>query len=118
MRLFGHEIESYKQWLVVFVVVLLVASGLCGVQWAIVAGASGRLDPLVPLFILLGALEGLLMAVSAVGILLVLVLWPIAILLNRGAKRPKDNVQRSFEDAVISNEEQSKESSNEEPNDR
>lgn len=29
MNLFGREIEGYKQWFVLLITVLLVASGLC-----------------------------------------------------------------------------------------
>jgi hypothetical protein len=118
MHLFGREIEGYKQWFVLLVTVLLVASGLCGLQWAIIAGSGGRGGVLVPVFMLTGVAELTLMALSAVGILLVLIIWPISILYNRHAQPPKDNVQRLFKNAVSGDEEKSKDRSDEEPHDR
>ena len=118
MHLFGREIEGYKQWFVLLVTVLLVASGLCGLQWAIIAGAGERGGVLVPVFMVAGAVELTLMALSAAGILLVLIIWPISILYNRHTKPPKDNVQRLFENAVQGDEEKSKDRSDEESHDR
>jgi hypothetical protein len=118
MHLFGREIEGYKQWFVFLVTVLLVASGLCGLQWAIMAGAGNHGEGLIPVFMLTGATELILMALSGVGILLVLIIWPISIFYNRHAKPAENDVQQLFENAVSGDEEKSKDRSDEEPHDR
>lgn len=64
----------------------------------------------MPVFMLTGAAELMLMALSAIGILLVLIIWPISILYNRHAK-PAEN------DAP-GDEEKSKDRSSEESHDR
>jgi hypothetical protein len=103
MRLFGREIDSYPKALVALVAVFLASSGLCGVQWAIAGSLRGRgIGPLAPFIIFLGVVELAAMALSAIGILVLLMIWPISIMYNRFAKPPNDRVQRLFdkEDAV------------------
>jgi len=102
MRLFRHEIDSYPKALVAFAAVFLASSGLCGVQWAIATSIHSDMGTLGSFIIFLGMLELAAMALSAIGIVLVLIAWPIARLYGRVAKPPKDRVQRLFdpEDAV------------------
>jgi len=71
MKLFGHEVTGFAKALVILVAVFLVASGLCGLEWAIVAHSQGNGSLLLPL----GMIELAAMALSAIGIVVVLLLW-------------------------------------------
>jgi hypothetical protein len=93
MKLFGRELEGYPRTLVVLAAVLLVASGLCGVQWHFSMGSQQGSAILIPL----GVLELIAMLLSVAGIVIVLVLWAASALYARFAKPPKDNVQRLFD---------------------
>lgn len=94
MKLFGRKLEGYPRALAVLVAVLLIASGLCGVQWLSIGSQRGS-DILIPL----GVLELIAMLLSATGIVIVLVLWAASALYARFAKPPKDSVQRLFDGA-------------------
>jgi hypothetical protein len=73
MKLFRYELEGFAKALVILVAFLLVASGLCGLQWAASMGGS-RLDAV---FLPLGIVELIAILLSAVGIVLVLIAWGI-----------------------------------------
>jgi hypothetical protein len=81
MKLFGYELEGFAKALVILVAVFLVASGLCGLQWAASRGGS-RLDAV---FLPLGIVELIAILLSAVGIVLVLIAWGIRALFDRSA---------------------------------
>jgi len=102
MRLFRQEIDSYPKALVAFAAVFLASSGLCGVQWEIATSIDNKMGTLGSFIIFLGVLELAAMALSAIGMIVVLIAWPISRLYDRVAKPPKDRVQRLFdkEDAV------------------
>jgi hypothetical protein len=82
MKLFGREFDGYAKWLVILVAVLLVASGLCGIQLALFNSLEGSLSGL---FIITGLLELAAIVISIVGIVVVLI-----------AKPAKDRTQRLF----------------------
>lgn len=67
--------EGLTKLLVICATVLLLASGLCGMQWfiAISSGSSGGGlgTPLIPL----GVIELIAIALSMVGIVVILVFW-------------------------------------------
>ena len=95
MKLFGRELEGYARTLVILVAVLLVSSGLCGLQWAMQDKfANGLGWVLIPL----GVVELIAMVLSAGGIVVVLLLWIGAVFYARFGRAPKDGVQRLFED--------------------
>ena len=98
MKLFRHEIDSYPKALVAFAAVFLASSGLCGVQWAIATTIQGDMGALGAFVIFLGMVELAAMALSAIGIVLVLIAWPVSALYGRFAKPPNDRVQRLFDD--------------------
>jgi len=77
MNLFGHELEGFAKALVVLSVVLLVSSGLCGLQFVVSQGGEGTI--LIPL----GIIELIAIFVSAAGIVLVLIAWGIRALFGR-----------------------------------
>lgn len=81
MRLFGREVEGIPQLLVVFALVLLVATGLCGMQWAVQQQVPGGM--IGALFLGAGIVELLAMVISAFAILTLLLIWPLQILTNR-----------------------------------
>ena len=92
MKFFGRELEGYPRTLVVLAAVLLVASGLCGVQWLSI-GSQRSPDILISL----GLLELIAILLSVAGILIVLVLWAASASYARFVKPPKDSVQRLFD---------------------
>ena len=95
MKLFGRELEGYARTLVILVAVLLVSSGLCGLQWAMQDKfANGLGWVLIPL----GVVELIAMVLSAGGIMVVFLLWIGAMLYARFGWPPKDEVQKLFED--------------------
>lgn len=84
MKLFGRELEGFAKALVILVAVFLVASGMCGLQWAISMGPqSGAM--LIPL----GIVELIAILLSAAGIVLVLIAWGIRALFNRSADKSR-----------------------------
>jgi hypothetical protein len=89
MKLFGHEVTGLPKALVFLAAVFLVASGLCGLQLLASNHASGDW----PLFIPLGLIELAAMVISAVGIVVVLLIWIgsaiFASIANRGDADPK-----------------------------
>lgn len=106
MRLFGREIYGFQQILVLLVTILVVASGLCGLQWAVLAATKG-FGALSGLFMVTGAIELAVMILSIVGIAVVLIAWPISVLTTRFYKHPgmqKEDVQHLFEGADKKNE--------------
>jgi hypothetical protein len=72
MKLFGRELVGFAKVLVVLVAVLLVSAGLCGLQLAIGNRLASNSDTFL---MLLGIAELIAMLVSAVGIVLVLLVW-------------------------------------------
>jgi hypothetical protein len=80
MKLFGRELTGFPRALVVLVACLLVSSGLCGVQLLVNSGNSGNPGPIL---IPLGILELAVMALSAIGIFVVLLCWLAVIVWNR-----------------------------------
>ena len=92
MKFFGRELEGYPRTLAVLAAVLLIASGLCGVQWLSI-GSQQSPDILISL----GILELIAMLLSVAGIVIVLVLWTASALYARFIEPPKDSVQRLFD---------------------
>ena len=90
MKLFGREVEGFPKALVVLAAVLLVSSGLCGLQWAISMGSQRDASGLIPL----GILELVAIFVSAAGIVVVLLLWAVSAVYARFGKTPKNEVQK------------------------
>ncbi len=69
------NLEGPAKWLVIAVVVLLVSSGLCGLQIAMVAGGNQYGALFTRLFMFTGAVEVIVMALSACGIVVSLIIW-------------------------------------------
>jgi len=93
VKLFGREVEGFPKALVVLAAVLLVSSGLCGLQWAISMGSQRDASGLIPL----GILELVAIFVSAAGIVVVLLLWAVSAVYARFGKTPKNEVQKLFD---------------------
>jgi hypothetical protein len=64
--------------LVILVAVLLVSSGLCGLQVAILDSRRNGVDNLAATFALTGILELGVMLLSLAGIVLMLILWAVS----------------------------------------
>ena len=86
MKLFGHEVTGYAKALVILGAVFLVASGMCGIQLTHVF--SNQRDP--SLLIIFGVLEILAILISALGMIVVLLLWLRAALFGP-MTRPEDS---------------------------
>jgi hypothetical protein len=80
-----RNLEGPAKLLAICVVVLLVASGLCGLQWMIfVGGMGGNGDSgLMNVFISLGILELTAMAASVVIAVGTLIVWGLKTAFNR-----------------------------------
>ncbi|MGA2559953.1 MAG: hypothetical protein ABSF17_09765 [Terracidiphilus sp.] len=95
MKIFGHELVGFPKVLAVLVVVLLVASGLCGLQFVASSGGNGSLEGIL---IPLGILELIAMALSAAGIVVVLVMWGLHALFDRFAEGSELDARKPFND--------------------
>ena len=95
MKLFSLEENSYPKTLLVLAAIFLVASGLCGVQVALVDKMP---DNLGAILIPLGVVELSVMLLSGGAFVFILVLWPAQALYIRFAKPSKDGVQRLFDE--------------------
>jgi hypothetical protein len=72
MRLFGRDLHGFAKILVILAAVFLVASGMCGLQMILANKiTNGGGDILIPL----GIAELAAMALSAMGIVLMLLAW-------------------------------------------
>lgn len=89
MRLLGREFKGFAQWLIIFVMVLLVSSGLCGVQFAVVSGIPGSLAPFDGLIVVTGYLELAAMIISAAGTVVVLIAWVLYAVVSKLKELPR-----------------------------
>jgi hypothetical protein len=94
MRLFSLEENGFPKTILILVVLFLVASGLCGVQW--IFGMSSFGGNLGPIIIPLGVVELIAMLLSAGGIVVVSILWIGSAIYARFSERPKNTVQTLF----------------------
>ena len=95
MNLFDLKKNGFPKTILVLAAILLVASGLCGFQWATMdrfPNGSGVI--LIPL----GVAELIVMALSAGAIAVLLILWPASVLYARFTQPPEEVVQRLFDD--------------------
>jgi hypothetical protein len=69
------NLEGPAKWLVIAAVALLVSSGLCGLQYAIFRGTNQNNTMFVGLFWLTGIVELIVMALSACGVVVTLIIW-------------------------------------------
>jgi hypothetical protein len=88
MRWPWSKLEVPAKMLVVFATLLLVAGGLCGLQWLILGGMGGT-DYVALVFMFTGILELAAMAISVAGMFLAVLLWGGQALYNRFAGRTK-----------------------------
>jgi hypothetical protein len=87
MKLFGRDFQGFAKWLVVSATALLIASGLCGLQLAILNGSRGNSGNLQGVFMLTGLAELAVMVPSAICVLCVAIAWPISFLVRRRLTR-------------------------------
>ena len=73
MRLFGREVHGPAKVLVIFVAVLLVSAGMCGLQLTMANKIYNSSGAFGAIMMLLGILELIAMLVSLIGIAIVLV---------------------------------------------
>ena len=85
--------------LVVCIAVLLVSSGLCGMQWAIASALKGDGGAIGGLFMLTGIVELFVMVVSACGIVLLLIVWPIHMIYSKYAKPKEIDLNTLFDNS-------------------
>jgi uncharacterized membrane protein len=69
------NLEGPAKWLVIAVVALLVSSGLCGVQFAMATQANQNSAMFVGLFMVTGIAEVIVMALSACGVVVSVIIW-------------------------------------------
>ncbi len=83
LKLFGRELTGYPRVLVTLSAVLLIASGLCGLQAAL------DINPMINggFWIIPGFLEFLAFWVAALGIVATLLAWLTAFLRSRMSRR-------------------------------
>jgi hypothetical protein len=67
------NLEGPAKWLAIAVVALLVSSGLCGLQVTMISSANSTI--LARLFMFTGIVELIVMALSACGIVVSLIIW-------------------------------------------
>jgi len=93
MKLFGRELSGYPSTIAILTVVLLVSSGLCGIQSAL------GINPMTNgIWLTLSLLEFLAFWIAAIGIVLYSIAWLATELFSRSSKPQKDKVQRLFEE--------------------
>ena len=84
MKLIGRDLSGFAKTLVVLVTLLLVSAGLCGLQMQF---ANAVYNDRYGLLIIAGLVELAAMILSAVGIVLMLILWGARTLYRVGKKR-------------------------------
>ena len=102
MKLFGRELAGYSRQIAISVAVLLVSSGLCGIQYAawqgFVGGGNQSIgNATVGAFWLLGAAELIAIGLSTLWIVVILVAWLASSLYEHFGKRQKNKVQSRFD---------------------
>ncbi len=75
-------VEGPAKALVIFVTALLVSSGLCGLQWLVFATAGRGAAPLLVVVFIFGYIELAVMAISAAGVVVMLIWLGVAKLLS------------------------------------
>jgi hypothetical protein len=87
MRLFGREVDGIPKLIVVFASILVVSSGLCGLQ---ILTGSEESPTFGGLYIITGIVELGLMLISAGGIILCSTIWVAQAAYERFAGRRKE----------------------------
>ena len=87
MKLIGRDLSGFAKTLVVLVAVLLVSAGLCGLQMTF---ANTIYNDRSGLLMFAGLLELAAMILSAVGIVLLMILWGARALYRLGKKQTDD----------------------------
>jgi hypothetical protein len=88
MNFFGRNLQGPAKVIVIFAAIFLVSAGMCGIQVVLVSHSS-RSDNLASVLMVPGILELLAMAVSLVGIGIVLVAWAIGAVTRQFADKPR-----------------------------
>jgi len=83
VKLIGRDLSGFAKTLVVLVTLLLVSAGLCGLQMQF---ANAVYNDRYGLLIIAGLVELAAMILSAVGIVLMLILWGARTLYRLGKK--------------------------------
>jgi len=90
MNFFGRNLQGPSKVIVIFAAIFLVSAGMCGIQIAIIdkspAGSYG--GNAAGIFLPLGLIELAAMAVSLVGIVIVLIVWAIGALTRQDTAKP------------------------------
>jgi hypothetical protein len=74
MKMPWSRLEGPAKLLVMCLTILLVASGMCGLQW--VVGSSGNAGNTMAAFLIpLGIIELIAIGLSAIGVVIVLIFW-------------------------------------------
>lgn len=98
MKLFGRTPEGFAKVLVVLVVIFLVSCGLCGLTLGIQSTNGGWFNAPNTAWANLvgaaGALSGIGVVLSFLGIVVVLVVWLASAAIRSASGKPKDNVQK------------------------
>ena len=87
MKLIGRDLSGFAKTLVVLVTLLLVSAGLCGLQMQF---ANAVYNDRYGLLIIAGLVELAAMILSAVGIVLLMILWGARALYRLGKKQTDD----------------------------
>lgn len=75
MNMPWSKFEGFAKALSICVTVLLVSSGLCGVQWFFAMGNNGLGSALSGVIVFFGVIELIAIALSAAGTVVILILW-------------------------------------------
>ena len=97
MRLYGRDFQGFAKLLVSSATVLLIASGLCGLQFAFLNASHSNGGVLQGVLILTGLVELAVMVACAGCILFVAIAWPISALIDR-LNAPQPDPPKSDED--------------------
>ena len=92
MTMLWNRFQGFARILVFCVTVLLVSSGMCGVQLAILSMGSGSTggSALVSLFMFTGVVELIAIGLSAGAIIVVLIAWAVRTVYFRSTGRSSD----------------------------
>jgi hypothetical protein len=101
MKMPWDDLEGAAKVLVISVAILLVAAGMCGVQALILSAAKGGEQSLVPIVMITGFVEFVVMLVAGITAIGALVAWIATAIYNRfaGSRAKRDETQRLFGDS-------------------
>lgn len=101
MKMPWDDLDGPAKVLAISAAVLLVAGGLCGVQFLIISGVRGNAQALVSVFTLTGILELIAIVMAGLTAAGALLAWTSTAIHNRftGSRGKRDETQKLFDDS-------------------